>query len=78
MAEELGMRLWHIQDDVFAFSCEEWKPVAAGRVARLWRKIRSGVDQVLLQELDASSVSLTFEDHIEVRRKLRSTDGLES
>jgi hypothetical protein len=42
VAEKLGMQLWHIQEDVYAFSGLEWKPFTVGRMEKLWQRVLIG------------------------------------
>ena len=70
MAEQMGMSLWHIERDVFAFSKLEWK-VDRDR-ARLWKRIYRRVSRRLFPHQVETRESLTWSDHLKLRDKLRS------
>ena len=71
MAEQLQMRLWHIERDVFAFSGLEWKQLVDSNRMKLWKRFRNRVDRMLLPRQAADRPSLTWSDHLKVRDNLR-------
>lgn len=77
MAKEIGMRLWPVRDDVYAFTSLEWKPLVTGSIAKVWTQVRRRIDRLLLPHQGPVASSLTFTDHINLRNKLRR-DGVSS
>lgn len=75
MAEQLEMQLWHIERDVFAFSNLEWQLPVERLGMKLWRRIRSRVDRLLLPQKAVSRESLLWSDHLKIRDRLRDMSG---
>jgi Methyltransferase domain len=70
MAEQLEMRLWNLQGDVFAFSKLEWKPLIDN--SRKLVRLRNRLNRILLPQRTTIRESLTWSDHIKVRDKFRN------
>src|SRR5260370_5698223 len=70
MAEQLDMRLWHIQGELFAVSELEWRPLKDKFRLRVWGRVCNKVER-MLQPNKNSNESLTWSDLIKVRDKLR-------
>jgi hypothetical protein len=75
MAEQLDMRLCHIQSDVFAFSNLEWQPLTESRRLKLWRRVRNRVGRILHPQQKTVPESLTWSDHLTLREKMRNRDA---
>ena len=71
MAEQLQMRLWHIQDDVFAFSLLEWRPLTDSNLMKLWKPVRNRIERFLIPNKAIVRESLTWPDHFMIRDKMR-------
>jgi hypothetical protein len=71
MADQLGMKLWHVRGDVYAFSKLPWQQRQSGRVLRLtWRLIDRFLP-VPSERTIARLNSLTTDDHFRLRDALR-------
>jgi len=72
MAKELGMQLWHIWDDVYAFSSLEWKPLVNGSPSGFLNRMRRTFHRICISKTsDPFPKSLTFDDHVELIKRLQ-------
>lgn len=75
MAGELGMRLWQLHGEVYAFAAPDL--VQPSRLARskTWRALAHKVAREVPGLKSRRRKSLTFVDHLEMVRRLRSAAG---
>jgi Methyltransferase domain len=70
MAGMLGMSLWHIKDDIYAFSVRPWSALPKRDGGPVWGRVRGRIDRLLDPHLRQRRKSLTFRDHIYLRERL--------
>jgi Methyltransferase domain len=70
IAGVLDMKLWHIKDDIFAFSRRPWGALPKREGGAVWGRVRRRIDGLLDPKVRQRRPSLTFPDHIYLREQL--------